>query len=224
MPGPLTLGVGAPILFPQWKCSPSPTPYSSEAFSGPWRGEPLHSPSRDLPRAGTDPPPTGSQVMLAQGPGLCSPVPAPQERQTVQAPTPWGAGPRFPQRASSIVPSYFSRFSLREKNVRNALREKVSACCQTLGSHVKVCAPQLRKSRNYCKLPNLQDTEPRPGIPAGANSSGRTKSPCLPPSHPPPLPEACDSNHSPNSHKERSLGKGSRSTDRVVSGRQSERD
>nr|KAF6422801.1 hypothetical protein HJG63_008602 [Rousettus aegyptiacus] len=136
--------------------------------------------------------------MLAQGPGLCSPVPAPQERQTVQAPTPWGAGPRFPQRASSIVPSYFSRFSLREKNVRNALREKVSACCQTLGSHVKVCAPQLRKSRNYCKLPNLQDTEPRPGIPAGANSSGRTKSPCLPPSHPPPLPEACDSNHSPN--------------------------
>lgn len=123
MPGPLTLGVGAPILFPQCKCSPSPTPYSSEAFSGPWRGEPLHSPSRDLPRAGTDPPPTGSQVMLAQGPGLCSPVPAPQERQTVQAPTPWGAGPRFPQRASSIVPSYFSLLSEGEKCKKCTERE-----------------------------------------------------------------------------------------------------
>ena len=66
--------------------------------------------------------------LLAQGPGFCSHAAAPQERQSTQVPTPGGRAPVPPQRVASIALSYSSGFSVREKNVGHALRDKVGVC------------------------------------------------------------------------------------------------
>lgn len=124
-----------PLFLRQWEPLPF-TPCSSEAWSG--------CPERGIPRAllpGALTPPRRSQergtllrwadpdpqlkVMLARGPGFVLSCPSGGGRAR--------AGPTFPWREAFIALSSFSGFSSEEKNVKNALREKVSPGLFKLG-------------------------------------------------------------------------------------------
>lgn len=187
LPGPLTLGVRAPILLPQWKCSPSPTPCSSGDFSGPWRGEPLHPPSRDLPTSWQSwnwSPSNRQPSHACPGPKLVFSCPCLSGEANCPGTHPLVGRAQVPTESLFHCPILFLWFLSEGEKCKKCTKREGQCLLSEVGQLCEsLCSSAKEKQKLYCKLSNLQDTELRPGILAGADSSGHTKSPCLPPSH-----------------------------------------